>query len=251
MLGTSRLKTDQHRRFQVRPRMRVPPWMLSSTYQVYLIEEIRRNGKIDEDGLYLLALRDITNGENSAVFADVSDLIEKVVSGKLRKDRRDAAVRTLIGLHRLNHNEDTYLNILEFNRRFLNERGLFALLTVLVLDAIKLDAVRIDTFRGEEAITAAYGERQTRRHKRLGKELQKRLKQFASLDEPAVNEAAERYVEYRFLDHGSLPDYKRRIELEGDSPSDRYLRGWFKKFDKVLGYPSPTLGRPRSRGGRL
>ena len=231
--------------------MRVPPWMLSSTYQIYLIEAIRCNREIDKEGLYLRALRDITSGDNSAVFADVADLIENVVSGKLRKKRPDAAVRTLVGLHRLNHNEDAYLNILEFNRRFLNDKGSFALLTVLVLDVMNLDLVRIDTFRGEEAITAAYGERQTRRHKMLGKELQKRLKQFASLDEPGVNEAAERYVEYRFLDLGSLPDYKRRIELEGDSPSDRYLRGWFKKFDKVLGYPSPTLGRPRSRGGRL
>ena len=122
-------------------------------------------------------------------------------------------------------------------------------MTVLALDAMNLDLVRIDTFRGKEGLGPAYGPRQTQQDKSLGRELQQRLKQFASIDEPAVQEAADRYIEYRFLDHGSLPDYKRRKELEGDTRSDGHLREWFKEFDRALSYPSPTLGRPRNRGG--
>ena len=241
------LKTDRHYGFQARPRMRVPREMLPSTYQLHLIQAIRCNSEIDEGGLYLRALRDITGGENSAVFADVSKLVDRVVSGKLRGNRRDEAVKTLIGSHRLNRDEDAYLNILEFNRKFLNDRALFALLTLLVLDATKLDLVRMDTFRGREALGPAYGPRRTQGDKRLGSDLQERLKQFAILDEEATMEAAGRYIDYRFLDHASLPEYKRRQELRGNPRSDRYLRDWFGKFDKALGYPPPGPGRPPNK----
>ena len=241
---------DQHRSFQARPRMRVPSGMLQSTHLLYLVESIRRNPAIDTDGLYFRALRDLTSGNNKAVFADVAKLVEGVLSGKLKGNRRAAAVKILLGLHRLNHDEHAYLNISGFNRRFLNDRGLVALLTILILDATKLDLVAIDTFRGEEGLSAAYGPRETQQQKRSGRELQERLKQFAPLDEPATVEAADRYVEYRFLDQGSLPDYKKRTELGGDSRSDLYLRKWFRKFDKALGYPPPTTGRPRKSSGR-
>ena len=241
----------RHRtRAQVYQRMRVPDIMLEATRQTHVVNAIRRNREIDKDDLYGRALRDITHGDNSAVFADVSKLIEGVVSGRLKGDKSDAAVRTLVGLHRLDRGDDAYPNIFEFNRRFLNDRGLFALLTILVLDAANLDLDAIDTFRGGEALGAAYGPRRTQQQKRLGPELQALLKQFAVLDEPATMEAADRYVEYRFLDHGSLPDYKRRKELEGDPRSDRHLRKWFGKFDKALGYPPPVPGRPPNGRGQ-
>ena len=190
--------------------MRVPDIMLPPTHQIHVVNAIRRNREIDKDDLYGRALGDITHGDNSAVFADASELIEGVVSGNLKGNGREAAERMLFGLHCLDHDDDVYSNIFEFNRRFLNDRGLFALLTILVLDAAKLDLPTIDTFRGAEALGAAYGPRQTQQQKRLGRELQAQLKQFAAVDEPATMEAADRYVEFRFLDHGSLPDYKKR-----------------------------------------
>ena len=242
--------TDQHGRFQARPRMRVPPDLLQHTYQIHVIEAICRNPEIDENDLYCRALKDITHGDNSAIFADVSELIEREVAGKLIGNKLDAAKRVFSGLRRLNADVDAYQNIFEFNRRFLNDRGIFALSTMLIRDAARLDLVAIDTFRGGETIAAAYGPRRTQRHKKLGRDLQQRLKQFAALDEPATAEAADRYVEYRFLDHGNFPGYKKGKEFEGDIPSDKYLRGWFRKFDKALGYPSPSPGRPRNERGQ-
>ena len=61
---------------------------------------------------------------------------------------------------------------------------------------------------------------------------------------PATMEAADRYVEYRYLDHGNLPNYKKRKEFEGDTPSERYYREWFRDFNKALGFWQPGPGRP-------
>ena len=159
----------------------------------------------------------------------------------------DAADRTLSGADRLDKDDGSYTNIAEFNKRFLNGNGLHALVAVLVTDAANLDLAAIDTFRGGESLTAAYGPRRTRRHKTTGTRIQNRLKKLPTIDEPALREAADRYVVYRFLDGGSLPDYKRREELAGNPRSDRHLRKWFRRFDESLGYPPPPRGRPRSK----
>ena len=180
-------KKDRDRRFQARRRMRVPSYMIQSTHQLYLVEAIRRNPAIDTDGLYFQALSDTNIGNNKAVFADVSEFVDRVVSGKLKRNRQAAAVKMLLGLHPLNRAVNAYFNIAEFNRRFLNDKGLFALLTILVLDAMNLDLVAIDTFRGEEGLNAAYGPRETRQQKRSGRELQERLKKFAPLDRTGHN----------------------------------------------------------------
>ena len=237
--------TDPPGGFQVFPRMRVPGDLLQHTYQIHVINAIRRNREIDKEDLYGRALTDITHGDNSAVFADLSGLIERAVSGKLKGKKCDAAKRMFSGLPRLRYDDDGCANINGFNHRFLNDRGVFALVTILVIcDAAKLDLAAVDTFRGGEALAAAYGPRQTGRKKRFGPEVQAKLKQLAVVDQPATMEAADRYVEYRFLDRGSLRHYKRRQELEGDPRSDRYLRLWFRKFNKALGYPPPPRGRP-------
>ena len=236
--------------FQQRDRMRIPQIMLEVTYQMHVVEAIRRNREIDEDDLYGRALADLTQGDDLAVFTDLSDLITGVTSGRLKGQEIDAAARVMHGAERLGHDDD-YASITEFDNRFLNGRGRGALLTILMMrDAAKLDLDAIDRFRGGEALLAAYGPRRTRPQKRLGVGLQTILKQLPTVDEPATMEAADRYVEYRFLDHGSLPGYKRRRELEGDSPSDRYLRKWFRKFDRALGYPPPPPGRPPNRRGQ-
>ena len=137
-------------------------------------------------------------------------------------------------------------NIREFDHRYLNNKGRFTLLTLLACDAAGLDLAAIDVLRGGEALSAAYGPRKTRRDKNLGKQLQSRLKDLKSADEPATMEAADRYVEYRYLDHGNLPNYKKRKELEGDTPSERYYREWFRDFNKAkaLGFWQPGPGRP-------
>ena len=237
----------QNRSLQARPRMRVPHLFLPPAYQVNVVKAIRRNNEIDGDDLYGHALEDLVQGENSAVFAELSALIKGVVSRQLNGSEKDAAERFLSGVNRLNDNEDAYPNISRFNKRFLNDRGLPALVTVLVVDAVNLDLPAIDTFRGGETLAAAYGPRRTRRQRILGKRLQAQLKRYPVVDEPAMKEAADRYVEYRFLDQGNLADYKRRSELAGNPRSDRYLRNWFKKFDESFGYPPPPRGRPRNK----
>lgn len=247
MHGFKDQTTYQYDRLQVLPRMRVPPNLLKHTLQTHVINAIRRNREVDKDDLYGRALADLTGGENSAVLDDFSELVERAVSGKLKGHETAAAERTFSGLPRLSAQDDAYPNIFEFNRRFLNGRGSLALLTLLTLEAAKLDLGAVDTFRAGDALDSAYGPRRTRRQKELGTELQALLKQLAVVDEPAMMEAADRYIDYRFLDHGSLTDYKRRKELEGDPRSDRHLRDWFKKFDRALGFPPSPSGRPRKK----
>ena len=55
-------------------------------------------------------------------------------------------------------------------------------------------------------------------------------------------EAADRYVEYRYLHSGIFRNYKKCKELEGDTGIHRYYRVWFRKFDKALGFPRPPVG---------
>ena len=140
--------------------------------------------------------------------------------------------------------EHTCSKILEFNLRYLNDKGISAVLTLLAFDAARLDLVATDVLRGGEALSAAYGPRKIRRDKKLGKEMQSWLKGLKSVDEPATMEAADRYVEYRYLDHGSLPNYKKRKELEGDTHGERYYGEWFRDFNKALGFRQPGPGRP-------
>ena len=234
--------------FQSRHRIRLPPDMLEITYVIHVVGAIRRNCEIDKGDLYGRALADLTQGDNSAVFNDLSECTAGITSGQLKGQEIDAAAGVISRAGHLGYDDDAYPNITEFNRRFLNGRGMIPLLTVLITrDAANLDLDAIDKFRGGEALGAAYGPRRTRRQKGLGVEIQAFLKLLPTVDEPAMMEAADRYVEYRFLDHGSLPDYKRRRELEGDAPSDRYLRDWFGKFDRALGYSPPPRSRPSKR----
>ena len=147
-----------------------------------------------------------------------------------------------MGVHAVD--EHTCSKIREFNRRYLNDKGGPALLRLLAFDAGDLDPAAIDDWRGGEALPPAYGPRRTRRDKKLGKRMQSVLKGFKSTDEPAMMEAADHYVEYRYLDNGSLPDYMRRKELDGNAHGEGYYRDWFRKFDKAFEFPRPRPGRP-------
>ena len=162
----------------------------------------------------------------------------------LLDDKGDAPVRTLLSIDLRDVEEHTCSNIREFNHRYLNNKGISALLTLLACDAAGLDLAAIDVLRGGEAFSAAYGPRKTRRDKNLGKQMQSWLKDLKSADESATMEAADRYVEYRYLDHGNLPNYKKRKELEGDTHCERYYREWFRDFNKALGFWQPGPGRP-------
>ena len=236
-------------RFQARSRVRVPRRSRSYMYQVHVVDAIRRSGEIDTDDLYGNALRDLTHGQNAVVYAEFSYLVLGAMSGEPDSKLREAMGRVWSGLSRTDEDNDAYPNIVEFNRRFLNNKGLMALLNVLVLKAAKLDPATIDAYRGGEALDAAYGPRRTRHHKRSGAQLQSHIKKFDVVDEPATIGAADHYVKYRYLRDGSLPDYKRRQELDGNAPSDSYLRKWFRKFDQALGFPPPPRGRPSDRRG--
>ena len=235
---------NQHGSFQARSRMRVVDIMLPSLHQIHVIRAITRHHEIDKEGLYGQALADFTHGDNEEAFSALREFVHKVTSGTLLDDKSDAPVRTLLSIDLRDVEEHTCSKILEFNLRYLNDKGISAVLTLLAFDAARLDLAAIDDLRGGEALSAAYGPRKTRRDKKLGKQIQSWLKGLKSADEPATMEAADRYVEYRYLDHGSLPDYKRRKELEGDTRGERYCRYWFRAFDKALGFRHPGPGRP-------
>ena len=235
---------NQHGRFQARSRMRVMDSMLPVLHQIHVIRAITRHHEIDKEGLYGQALADFTHGDNAEAFSALGEFVHRVTSGTLLDDKGDAPVRTLLSIYLRDVEEHTCSNIREFNHRYLNNKGISALLTLLAFDAAGLDLAAIDVLRGGEAFSGAYGPRKTRRHKNLGKQVQSWLKDLKSADEPATMEAADRYVEYRYLDHGNLPNYKKRKELEGDTRSERYYREWFRDFNKALGFWQPGPGRP-------
>ena len=242
--------SNQHGRFQARPRMRVPYFMHPSIHQNHVIRAICRNPEIDKEDLYGQALAGLRHGNNAKAFSTIREAVSKVTAGALLDDKGDAPVRGPLIIDIRNVDEQTSSKIREFNSKFLNDRGESALLTLLTFDVGDLDPVAIDAFRGGEALSAAYGPRRTRRDKKQGKQIQSLLKGFKSVDEPATMEAADRYVEYRYLDNGSLPDYKKRKELGGDTYDESYYRDWFRKFDDAFGFPRPRPGPPSNKSNR-
>ena len=231
---------------QARSRMRVMDVMVPSLHQIHVIRAITRHREVDKEDLYGQALAAFAHGDNAEAFSALGEFVHKVTSGTLLDNKGDAPERTLLSIDLSDVEEHTCSKILEFNRRYLNNKGISALLTLLAFEAAGLDLAAIDVLRGGEALSAAYGPRKTRRDKNLGKQMQSWLKDLKSADEPATMEAADRYVEYRYLHNGSLPDYKRRRELEGDARGERYYRDWFRVFNEALGFRHPGPGRPRN-----
>ena len=223
-----------------RPVQCVVDVLLPSLRHIHVIKAISRHREIDKEDLYGQALADFAHGDNAEAFSALREFVNKVTLGTLLDNKGDAPVRTLLSIDLRDFDEHTCSNILEFNRRYLNDKGISALLTLLAFDAAGLDLAAIDVLRGGEALSAAYGPRKTRRDKKLGNQMQIWLKGLKSVDEPATMEAADRYVEYRYLHNGSLPDHKRRKELEGDARGERYYRDWFRVFNEALGLiPNP------------
>ena len=233
--------------FQAHPRMRVPSQSHPFMHQLHVVDAICRSSKIDTEDLYGDALREVRQEQNAGVFADLSSLVTGTLSGEPGDKVFEAAHQLLSGMDRFHDDDEAYASILEFNRRFLNNNGHVALFMSLILEAAALNPAEMDAHRGGEALVAAYGQRRTQGHKRLGSQLQRRVKRLPSIDEPGFIEAADRYVRYRYLDNGSLPAYTKRQELEGNVRSGSYLRKWFEKFDKAFGFPPPPRGRPRKR----
>ena len=233
--------------FQARPRMRVPNILLPSLHQIHVIRAISRHPEVDKEDLYGQVLAGLKHGNNAKAFSDFSEYVHRVTQGTLLDDKGDAPVRKSLSIDLRDVDEHTCSKIREFNHTFLNDKGMSALLNLLTFDAADLDLPAIDIFRGGEALDATYGPRRSRRDKTQDKQMQSLLKHLKSVDEPATMEAADHYVEYRYLDNGSLPDYKKRKELGGDTRDERYYRDWFSIFDKALKFPRPGPGRPSNK----
>ena len=236
--------------FQAYPRMRVVDVMHPYLHQTHVIRAITRHPKIDKEDLYAQALRGLRHGNNARAFSDFGEFARKATSGTLLDDKSDAPAQPLLNIDIRNVDEHTCSIIHEFTHRFLNDKGISALLTLLTFDAADLDPAAIDTFRGGEPLEATYGLRKTQQAKELGAQIQLRIKRLKSSDEAATMEAADRYVEYRYLHSGIFRNYKKCKELEGDTGIHRYYRVWFRKFDKALGFPRPPRGRPSNTLGQ-
>ena len=235
---------NQNGSFQARAQMRVPDHLVQFLHQFHVIGAITRHPEIDNEDLYGQALAGLKHGDNAKAFSDFGEFVRRVTSGTPPDDKSDAPVRTSLRMDVHDVDEHTCSRIRDFNRRYLNDKGGYALLRLLTFHAGDLDPAAIDVWRGGEALRATYGPRRTRRDKKLGKEMQSWLKGLKSADEPAMMEAADHYVEYRYLDNGSLPDYMRRKELDGNARGAHYYRDWFRKFDEAFEFPSPRPGRP-------
>lgn len=235
-------------RIQVYDRMRVPIEAKPFGLRFQVIQAVRRSPEIaNGSSSYQNALEDLIHGENSQLFDEVNVLMNRVLSRNLKGKELKAVDEVLRKALSLESVDNDYQHVERFNQEFLNGNGLDALAWALLIDAAQLNLATIDRFRGGSDLQAAYGPRQTQSLKRRGTHIQSLLKRFASFDEPAMIEAADRYVVYRHLDQGVLPDYKRREELAGLPSSDRYLRQWFRDFDRALAYPPFPRGRPPSK----
>ena len=237
-------------KFQAYPRMRLVDVMLPYLHQTHVIRAITRHPEIDKEDLYGQALRGLKHGNNAKALSVFGELVPKGTSATPLDDKSYASARRLLSNGLQYVDEHTCTIICEFNRRYLNDKGMSALLTLLTFDAADLDPAAIDVSRGGEALEATYGPRKTRQAKELGEQIQLRIKKLKSSDEPATMEAADRYVEYRYLHDGSFRDYEKRKQLEGDTGIHRYYRGWFRKFDKALGFPRPRRGHPSNKSNR-
>ena len=234
------------RRFQVFDRMRVPTELRPFALRVHAVQAVRCNQEIKGESCFRAALADLDRGQNFQIFDEVATLMKQIVAKELEGKELAAATGLLAKLGTLDDGDEAYPHIEAFNRAFLNDNGLDALLWMLVVQATDLDLVAIDEYRGGKDLQAAYGSRRTRALRRRGKELQARLKTFASFDETAITNAADQWVVYRHLDHGRFPDYTRRAELNGLPSSERNLRRWFNDFDRALGlFPSSARTTPQ------
>ena len=126
---------NQHGSFQARSRMRVMDSMLPVLHQIHVIRAITRHHEIDKEGLYGQALADFTHGDNAEAFSALGEFVHRVTSGTLLDDKGDAPVRTLLSIDLRDVEEHTCSNIREFNHRYLNNKGISALLTLLAIDA--------------------------------------------------------------------------------------------------------------------
>ena len=241
-------RPSRPRRFQVFDRMRVPTELRPFALRVHAVRAVRRNQEINGESCFRDALEDLNRGQNFQILDEVATLIKQTVAKELEGRELAAAAGVLARLGTLDDGDGAYPHIEAFNRDFLNDSGLDALLWMLVVEATDLDLEAIDEYRGGKDLQAAYGLRRTRALKRRGKELQGHLKTFASFDETAMTNAADQWVVYRHLDQGRFPDYTRRAELNGLPSSERNLRRWFNDFDRALGYSPPPRGRPPKKG---
>ncbi len=236
--------------FQAHPRIRLPTTLLPPMQQFHVIRAICRNPEIDKEDLYDQALSGIMHRNNARAFSVLREVVYKATSRTLLDDKSVAPGQPLFDIGLGNFDEDTCSIVDKFNHKYLNDKGNFALLTLLTFDAGDLDPAAIDKFREGEVGKAAYVSRRIRRDKVLGKQTQGWLKVLKSSDEPATMEAADLYVEYRYLHDGSFTDYMRSEELKGNVHTERYYRDWFRKFDKGLGFPRPGRGRPTNTPGQ-
>ncbi len=239
-------------RIQPYDRMRAPIEALPFALRYQVVQAVRRtrirHGLEESDGesAYQDALKDFRQGELSALYDNVNDFFERFTSGGLEGKEIETGCAVIEKALTLGSDALQFPSIDKFNREFLNDNGLDALLFALLVDAARLNLKKIDEHRGGWRLQAAYRRRRTQAAKREGKRIQELLKQWASFDEPAMMAAAERYVVYRHVYRGNFNRYRVHAELEG-SFSDRHLREWFHDFDNALGYPAPKRGRPSKR----
>ena len=238
----------QTRRLQPFTRMRAPIEAKPFALQWHVIQAIRRSPEIASgDSVYRDALEELLHRSVTGLLGDFNAWAKGLVSGKLHGVEVESAVEILDKACGTVDVSEEYPSIAKFNQDYLNGNGELALIFSLVIDAADVDVVALDEYRGGEALQAAYGPRRTQASKREGKRIQSLLKQWDSFDEDAMSDAADRYVVYRHVHHGSFTEYKIEAQLKGPSFSERRRLKSFNEFDRALGYPPPERGRPPNK----
>ncbi len=222
---------------QARPRVRLQGELHQAALQLEVIDAIRRSCEVDEEGLFDDCVEEVLGDEELAgEFKLLVKLVDMIID-----DRQPEKAATILkaNLGRINeyyHREDTCHSLAIFDEGYLNGNGALALGAAIVYELMDLDPVKVDEAVMGETLQAAYGRRKTREQQSRGKELQEKLKRLLSLDEGAVQEAADRYVRYRYEFNGDLKRFMTCEHETGDYRSERYYRGWFGKFNGAFGF---------------
>ena len=223
--------------------MRVPRGFLPHVRRAHVVEALRRNPELTR-GLYRTALEEVmSNSHVMAATNHVAWALKRNQAGKVSgwSDRGVAGVKRQVW--QLFHRDDEFPAAEMFNETCLNGKGEDILMLSLIFDAMNMNPASVDSKLGHAIKHGAYAPRETRPHGRLGRWIQFLIKEHVAVDEDRMQEAADRYIVFRFICDGNLQSYMEYADVKSNSREEKYYRTHFNAFDRAIGFPKPKLGR--------